>query len=94
MRITVQYETLLKRAAGTGSEVVDVDVDGPQDVRDVILQIAGRRGDPLQSLLVDAAGEVRSSVLIFIGDGQVSLSDSRPICEGDVLTLMSPISGG
>ncbi len=92
MPITLQYETLLKRAAGVRSETVDV--DGPQDVRDLIVQIAGRRGDPLQSLLVDAAGEVRSSVLIFVGDRQVAAGDSPPLRDGDVVTLMSPISGG
>ncbi len=92
MPITVQYETLLKRAAGTGSEILDV--DGPQDVRSLILQIAGRKGDPLQSLLVDAAGELRSSVLIFIGDRQVSAGESPALQDGDIVTLMSPISGG
>ncbi len=92
MPITIQYETLLKRAAGTGSEILDV--DGAEDVKSLIRQIARRRGDPLQSLLVDAAGDVRCSVLIFIGDQQVSASDSPALHDGDVVTLMSPISGG
>lgn len=92
MSITIQYETLLKRAAGTASDIVEV--DGTCDVREVVHQIAHRRGDPLESLLLDASGKVRSSVLIFLGDRQVSASDSHVIRDGDVVTLMSPISGG
>ena len=92
MAITVHYETLLKRAAGTSSEVIDL--DGSHDVRDVVRRIAEQRGDPLRSQLVDAAGELRSSVLIFIGDRQVSLREPNPVADGDMITLMSPISGG
>jgi molybdopterin converting factor small subunit len=92
MAITVHYATLLKRAAGTRTDVLDL--DGSHDVRDVVRRIAEQRGDPLQSQLVDAAGELRSSVLVFLGDRQVSLDEPNPVADGDVITLMSPISGG
>jgi len=92
MPITVQYETLLKRAAGAASDVVDRKESC--NLQDVIRELAERRGESLSSLLLDSDGEVRPSVLIFIGERQVSPSDSHSLQDGDVVTLMAPISGG
>ncbi|MGD9856406.1 MAG: MoaD/ThiS family protein [Planctomycetaceae bacterium] len=92
MSITILYETLLKRAAGTASDVVNV--DRTCSVKEAIRQIARLKGDPVESLLLDASGAVRPSVLIFVGDRQVSASDLHTLRDGDVVTLMSPISGG
>ncbi|MBX3440143.1 MAG: MoaD/ThiS family protein [Planctomycetaceae bacterium] len=92
MPITVHYETLLKRAAGTALDVVDL--DGSCDLLSVAREVARRRGEPLQSLLFDDSGQLRPSVLIFVGDRQVSLSDGALLPTGAVVTLMSPISGG
>ena len=92
MTITVQYETLFKRAAGTSSE--QVDVDEPCRVEDVLQEVAGRHTETLRPLLLDATGDVRPSVMIFVGDRQVTASDSPMLRDGDIVTLMSPISGG
>lgn len=92
MAITVRFETLLKRAAGTDCE--SVTGEGPLRVEDVIREVAARRGEPLKSLLLDPVGKIRASVLIFVDDGQCSATDARELREGDVVTLMAPISGG
>lgn len=92
MNVTVQYETLLKRAAGTASD--EIDVDGACDVRAAIQAVADRRRETLASLLLAEDGDVRSSVLIFVGDRQISPGESHQLQDGDIVTLMTPISGG
>lgn len=91
MPITVKYETLLKRAAGTGSDIVERE---PRELQEVLREVAARRGEDFSSLLFSDDGHIRPSVLIFIGERQVSPAESHTLHEGDVVTLMTPISGG
>jgi molybdopterin converting factor small subunit len=86
------YETLLKRAAGVRSDSVELDAGA--EVRDVIRLCAERHGDPLRSLLMDGRGVIRPSLLIFVHGLQLGPEDTGPLSDGDVVTLMSPISGG
>jgi molybdopterin converting factor small subunit len=92
MRITVQYATQVKRAAGVGSETLDV--PSSCGIADVVRLVAERRGEALRKLLLDDAGQVQPSLLIFAGDRQIGRSESVALRDGDVVTIMSPISGG
>lgn len=92
MKVTLHYETQLKRAVGTAAETLDVpDQSG---VSDVIRAAAGKHGERVATMLLDDQGQVRHSVLIFIGDEQISAGDAFELTDGSTLTLMSPISGG
>lgn len=92
MAVTIRYETLLKRAAGTSSEAIELPAS--QNVHQVVRSVAARHGEPLCSMVIDAEGNVRPTVLVFVGDTQITSNDSHAVCDGDVITLMSPISGG
>lgn len=92
MQVTVQYEAQARRAAGTGSECIDVPDNSA--VSDCIRQVAVAHGDPLKSVLVADDDSVQPTLLIFRNDSQVSRDDPTPLADGDSLTLLPPISGG
>lgn len=92
MQIRIQYEAQARRAAGIGSETVDVPADC--GVGDCIRQLAESHGEPLQPVLVNADGDIQPTLLIFRNDCQVAADDDSSLSDGDSLTLMPPISGG
>lgn len=91
MRITIEYAAQLKRAAGSAAE--DVELQPPCSLQTVIADLAARHGDPLKSLLLAADGSVHASLLVFVGDEQIRDTELQ-LRENDVVTLLSPISGG
>ena len=92
MQITVEYTAQVKRAAGVASE--SIDVDSECSVQDLLKQIANRHGDPLAGLLLGDAGSLSPSILLFVNDEQVRWETLRLLHENDVVTILSPISGG
>ena len=92
MRIVLEYAAQFKVAAGIESEAVTL--DAPCTVEQCIRILAERHGDPLCGLLLRSDGSVHPSTLAFVGDRQVRWSEPRALCDGDVITLLSPISGG
>lgn len=92
MRITLQYATQVKRAAGVGADMLDAPADAT--LSDLLRLAAERRGEALRSMLLDDGGEIQRSLLVFAGDRQIGRDESITLRDGDVLTLMSPISGG
>ena len=92
MNVTVEFATQIRRAAGTASSVVEV-ADGAS-VGDVLRTVAAQHGDTVGRLLLDDDGHVRPSVLAFAGDRQIRDASSTAVADGDVLTIMTPISGG
>jgi molybdopterin converting factor small subunit len=92
MQITIEYAAQLKRAAGLAAETVDV--DGSCSVQQLVADIAARHGDPLAGLLLDSAGAMHPSILLFVGDEQVRWETPRPLEANETVTFLSPISGG
>jgi molybdopterin converting factor small subunit len=92
MKLTVEYEAQVKKAAGIASE--DVELDGPCTVQSLIVHVAEKHGDPLKPILIDSEGNLQKSILLFLGDRQIHWDDAPELSEHDVLTILSPISGG
>jgi molybdopterin converting factor small subunit len=92
MQVTIEYAAQLKAAAGAACERVAV--DAPCTVEECIRLAAERHGESLRKLLLGEDGSLHSSILVFVGDEQVRWSKPRELKEGDVVTLLSPISGG
>ena len=92
MRITVEYAAQIKRAAGRASEALDL--GEPSTVQDAVRQVSERHGEAMDSLLFAGAGRLHPSILLFVGDAQVRWDQPRELRDGDVLTILSPISGG
>ena len=91
-RISVRYMAQLKQAAGAACE--EIVLPAPCPVRDLLLALTDRHGAPLRSLLLDAGGSLQPTILVFVGDEQVSANDGPPLKDGVVVTLLSPIAGG
>ncbi|MCH2212013.1 MAG: MoaD/ThiS family protein [Fuerstiella sp.] len=92
IQITVQYEAQAGRAAGTSTETVEV--SDTCCVADCIRQVADAHGEQLRTVLLTAAGEVQPSLLVFLNDVQIIRHADSLLNQSDILTLMTPISGG
>jgi molybdopterin converting factor small subunit len=91
VKIGVRYLAQLKRAAGVSAE--EVEVAGPCGVAGFVWGLVERH-PALGPLLVTPEGRLQPAILIFIGDEQVRRDADRPLRDGDVLTLLTPIAGG
>lgn len=92
MRITVRFEAQVRRAAGVQATAVDVPAES--SVRQLVQQLAESSVEPLRRVLLDDAGAVRPTVMVFVNDEHVPLGSERRVHESSVVTITSPISGG
>ena len=92
MKVTIEYAAQVKRAAGTASE--GVEVEPPCTVQQLVSRVAENHGDPLKSLLLDSNGQLHPSILLFVGDDQIRWKTAVELSDRDVVTILSPISGG
>jgi molybdopterin converting factor small subunit len=92
MQITVEYAAQVKRAAGVASE--SVDVAAACSVQNLLTQVAAARGDALKNILFDDDGVLHPSILLFVGNSQIHWDTPLELNDRDVVTVLSPISGG
>ena len=92
MQVTVEYAAQVKQAAGVGSETVELDEGS--SVRDLILRVADRHGDPLRRVILGGDGNPHPSILLFVDDNQIRWDSTEPLRDANVVTLLSPVSGG
>ena len=92
MQVIIQYEAQARRAAGIGSETIEV--ADASCVSDCVRSVADTQGEELRPILVSGSGEIQPSLLIFLNDAQIVRTDDSVLSDGDTLTLMTPISGG
>ena len=92
MKLRVEYEAQVKKAAGVASE--DLEIEDASTLSSVLQKITESRGDALHSMLLDSEGNLQKAILLFHGDRQIRWDESPEFSDGDVLTILSPISGG
>lgn len=92
MRITVQFSAQLRAAAGSAARTIDA-AEGAT-AQEVIREVAAHHGDDLRSLLLDTAGALQPSVLVFAGGEQVLWETPAPLRADQTLYLTTPIAGG
>jgi molybdopterin converting factor small subunit len=92
MKVTVEYAAQVKKAARVGSEVLDV--DSATTLQQLVALVVDKHGAELRSVLFAANGDLQRSILVFVSDQQVRWDEHLELKEGDVVTLLSPISGG
>ena len=90
MRVTVHYLAQIKRSAGCPTEIVEAP-DGVT-LRDLVRNLADRDGAALHALLLDETEEPHKSLLFFVGEEHAEVS--RPLRDGDSVTILTPMSGG
>ncbi len=93
MNIHVRYHNILRRAAGTEGETVELQADA--SIAEAVKHLANRHGMPLRGMLLGPDGNVASHLVVFrngqlVGQKQLQLS----LADGDELMLFLAISGG
>ncbi len=92
MRVVLIYTTQLKEALGRGRE--EVELSEPQTVGQLLTHMSGVHGQAFDEFIWKAPGEIRSSILLCLGDECIGRDLSTPLSDGDEVTLLSPVSGG
>ncbi len=92
MKLSVEYKTQVKTAAGVSCE--QVELDEPCTLKCLISHLAEKHGDPLKKILLDSDGNLQQAILLFLGERHLRWDDEVELTEGDTLTIFTPISGG
>ena len=93
MKVTIRYQTQIKRAVGLASETVEV----PDSfaVVELLHDLGRRHGDGFRRLVLKETGAPQDSILLFVGDRQLPPGEGRArLRDGDVVTLLAPMAGG
>jgi molybdopterin converting factor small subunit len=89
MRVTVQYMAQLRRLAGCSSE--EIDFPGGT-LGELLVCVAERHGAEFRGHLLAADATPHKALLFFVGDE--AADSTRPLCDGDCVTILSPMAGG
>ena len=92
MDIVIEYVAQMRDAAGVASETVSLAT--PASAQDVVRDAAQRRGGRLAELLLDEAGVLRPSAIVFVGDGQIDWNTPCALSDGARVTILAPLAGG
>lgn len=92
MNINVQFEAQVRRAAGMAS--ASVSIDEGATIGELLQRIAADAAEPVRRILVDDAGTVRPTLLVFLNDEHIPPGSARRLTAADSVTITSPISGG
>jgi molybdopterin converting factor small subunit len=92
MQLSIEYTAQLRRAAGVASETIDLPAGCT--LEQLARALADRHGEELRRVLLNGDGRLQRSVLIFVGDEQVSPDCNVPLLNGQTVTFAAPISGG
>ena len=90
MQVTVHYLAQLKRAAGVAGETVAL---APGcNLTQLVVQLAANHADAFRTMVLDAGGHPQRALLYAVGDAQADLD--RVLCDGDIVTILTPMAGG
>lgn len=89
MKVTVAYTTQLKAALGKSEQTLSVETGAT--VQDAIEELAKVHADAFTQFVL-SEGQLLPSILLSVNDRQVDATE--PLADGDVITLLSAISGG
>ena len=92
MKITIKYMAQARKATGVSSE--NLNAEAGTTVQDFVAKELCQRHNDLGSFILDDNNLLRNMVLIFQGDKQITATDPSQLRDGDVLTIMTPITGG
>ena len=92
MTVAVEYVAQMRAAAGVASENLQLGASG--SVQDAIRAVASRHGGRLAELLLDEAGVLQPSAIVFVGDTQVDWQRPCALADGARVTILAPLAGG
>ncbi len=92
MTVSVRYLAQVRAAAGRATE--QVTLSDASSLVELLRNLAERHGTALRNLLFDPSGGLQPTILVFVGDEQVSGNDAVALKDGDTVTILSPMAGG
>ncbi|MEC8894307.1 MAG: MoaD/ThiS family protein [Candidatus Poribacteria bacterium] len=93
MKITIEYSAQIRRALGVSEETIDL--ENSQNLHDLVLYLAEKHGQLFKDLILDMEGNLSRMILASVNGVQVQgRTSSADLKDGDLVNLMSPISGG
>lgn len=92
MKITVEYAAQVKKAAGKAAD--SIEVPDETTAQEVVRQIAKVHGEGFSHLILTDDNQLHPSILLFVGDDQIAWETPTPLRDRDVVTILSPVSGG
>ena len=92
IKITVKFSAQIKQAAGVPSKIIELEHACP--VKDLLLRLAQEHGGTFRQVILDSEGRPKDTILVFVDDTHVLWNDPEPLKDGDVISLMAPVSGG
>lgn len=92
MKLTINYMGQLKQA--TGIETENIVLESPYSVKDLILQLAEKHGEPLRSFFIDSDHNLNNSIMLIVDDTQIHLEEPLQLKEGSTISFLSPLAGG
>jgi molybdopterin converting factor small subunit len=92
MRAVFHYHAQVRQAAGAESEPVEL--AGAPSLEEAMAALAARHGEDFRALVLDDAGRIRPSLLVLVNGQPAARGATRPLADGDVVTLLSAMAGG
>ena len=92
MKIKVEFTAQVKKAAGTGTE--EYEIPPGSTLQDLVKQIAETHSTALKPLLFPDSEVLHPSILLFVSNEQVLWEEPRTLEPQQVVSILSPISGG
>ena len=89
MSIQVHYFAQAAESLGTTKESYDVD-----SIESLFKEIATRHGDNAKTVICTANGEPASWILLDLNGTLIHQGTATTLNDGDIVRLISPISGG
>lgn len=92
MNVRVEYTAQLKAALGVGEESVEVnDACSPAEL---LGQLAQRHGERFRAMVMGENGKKLPWIMLAVGGEAVGFDSPRKLRDGDLVSIMTPMSGG
>lgn len=92
MKIKVKYTAQLKKAIGTGEELLEV--QGGLVIAQLLDILFEKNREAFTAIVFNERGEFMNATLLVLNGKQIAYTSKEVLDNNDIVTLMSPIAGG
>ena len=92
MKIHIEFLAQLGQLAG--GKYRSIAFDGPCTAQDAVRQSIAEDPEEFRALVLDDAGDLQRSVLMFVRNAQCDWQTPVDVDAGDTIVLSPPIAGG
>jgi len=92
MKIKVEYTSQIKQVVGVAEETFELEI--PCTAAELTQRVVEKHGEPLRRILLDEQNRPSPTILVFVDGDLIRGQTPRELRDRDVVTYMTPISGG